>query len=489
MSLDLFQQEKRFGSEVAIRADGVRLSYSEVAASVGLLIHEFKAQGIEAGDRVAFIAQNSVQYVLALLALLKLEASFVPLNVRLDQAMLARQLKTARCKLLLCDDKAEVWQPFCTKVVNLKQFVDRVLVDANLEAPLSEADLELDISYGTECGVVFTSGSSGDPKGVVFTKENILQSALSVSKHCNYRAAHCWLLSLPLYHVGGLSILMRAITSGGSVYVINKLSSLEVFTAVQSGQVTHLSLVPTVLEELIANSDNVGPLKEVQYILLGGAPVSVALVKQIQQHNLPVATSYGMTELASTAVVSDLGCKGCLEGSTGKLLAHVKLKIIDDAGQTCRPNEHGQIVVGGASLFKGYLSENRDELQEVGSWFKTGDIGYLREGGTLVVAGRSDRMIISGGENIHPQELEHVASDFPGLKHVAVIAVDHAKWGQRPILFVEPHSIDSFSSDDLSLHLAEYLPKFKRPDRIIVLSKLPLTGIGKVDYAAVRKVL
>ncbi len=260
-----------------------------------------------------------------------------------------------------------------------------------------------DLAPGT---IIQTSGSTGKPKLAVHTFDNHHFNALGVVEALDVRPGDKWLLSLPLYHVGGLAILFRCLAADATL-VLNRTVD----------EVHFASMVPT---QLIRNKSNLSYLKA---LLLGGASIPPHLIQP------PVIPTYGCTEMASTIALGK------------KVLKHSELKITDD----------GEIWVNGPTLFSGYLDAPHS------GWFPTGDLGYWDNG--LVVTGRKDTMFISGGENIHPEEIEMHLMSLPGVENAVVVPVPHPEFGHRPIAFVKGQA----AKEDLM----GKLPKFKIPDRFL----------------------
>ncbi|MCX6831993.1 MAG: AMP-binding protein, partial [candidate division Zixibacteria bacterium] len=239
-----------------------------------------------------------------------------------------------------------------------------------------------------------------------------------------------------------------------------------------------LSLVPTMLIALLQQRDYRPLPATLKTILLGGAPVPTSLVERARELKLPLLTSYGLTETGSQ--VCTLSPQDSTEklNTSGRPLKYRELSIVDANGLQALTNTIGEIAVRGEVLFKRYLG---GETLDADSWFYTGDVGSLDTDGYLTVYGRKDDMLISGGENIFPREIEAEVETFPGVADCAVIGVPDTKWGERPVLFVATTAPANFDVSALKRHLHEQLARIKVPDTIIVTERLPRIGIGKVD--------
>jgi O-succinylbenzoic acid--CoA ligase len=441
--------------------------------------------GTKGGDRIGVLSQNSIDYAIGIYAVNRIGASTVPLNLRLTEKDWKQQLALSQCRMILSDkDHYDRANSLGLPVYILE---DAVQTSVKSKAEKVEQVVSENIMLDKEASVIFTSGTKGIPKGVILTNSNYYYSALASNSNIKLAAGDCWLLSLPLYHVGGLSILHRCALAGASVYVSHGFDCQEIDSLMDASKITHLSLVPTIMQRLIESRGDEPMPDTVKVILLGGAQTPKKMVKKIREFRLPVLTTYGMTESASQITSMSAGDPADKLLTSGRPLQYVQLRIVDSEGKDLPPYVEGEIIVKGKTLFKGYL--NRDVRGEWydDQWFVTGDKGYLDSDGYLIVTGRVDDMFVSGGENIYPGEIEVEAASYPHIRACAVIAVDDREWGKRPVLFVEPSGKAEFDEQEMAAYLKTILPKIKIPDKIISLNRLPRAAIGKIDYAALRK--
>jgi O-succinylbenzoic acid--CoA ligase len=461
------------------------MSFQEAEIRIRRMARWLILLGTENGDRIGVLSQNSVDYAIVVYAISRIGASMVSLNLRLTEGDWKQQLELSQCRMILSDknhyDRA--------KSSGLPVYVleDGPQTSVDSKAEKVERLISENIILDKEASVIFTSGSKGIPKGVILTNGNYYYSALASNLNLELAAGDCWLLSLPLYHVGGLSILHRCALAGASVYVTHGFNCEEVSSLIEASKITHLSVVPTMVQRLI-ESRGARPMPDtVKVILLGGAPIPKKMVEEIRQLKLPVLTTYGMTESASQ-ITSMSPCDPAEKLSTsGKPLKYVQVRIVNSEGKDLPPGVEGEIIAEGKNLFGGYL--NRDVRIEWHDdhWFVTGDKGYFDSDGYLTVTGRVDDMFVSGGENIYPWEIEVEGASYHYVKACAVLAVDDAEWGKRPVLFVEPVEAVEFNEQDMVEYLKTRLPKIKIPEKIISLNQLPRAAIGKIDYAALRE--
>ena len=444
---------------------------------------------IDQGQTVGVLLPAGVRHVATVFALMWMKAVYVPLNLRLTTNELKWQLKQANCKYLLCSRDTEK-QAYVLAGVKLKLIsfdeteFDTIeslawITDMHIHGELAPP-VELDRPFA----VIHTSGTSGQPKGAVLTYENVFYSAMSSAYRLGHQPDDRWLCVLPLYHVGGLSILIRAILYGITVDLHPRFDLDAINEALDAQPITLISLVPTMLHRLLDNRER-WP-ESLRLILLGGAAASPELLERCRELNLPVATTYGLTEAASqvaTMLPADAYRKS---GSVGKPLMFTSVKIIAENGGYAAPNEYGEIVVSGPTVMQGYYNNPEATAKALRNGeLYTGDIGYLDDEGDLFVVQRRSDLIVSGGENVYPAEVELVLRQNPAVKEVAVVGIPDAKWGQRVVAAIELESGYELTVDELLAFSRERLAGYKQPRQILFVDELPQTASGKTQRQAV----
>lgn len=432
--------------------------------------------GARAGDTIGILLSNRAEYILLIHAVGLVGAALVPLNTRLTAAELAHQVETASLKLLIhSDETAAQAAPFDGRVALLN--IDGALPPAGAFA---EAAFDLDRVQA----IVFTSGTSGRPKGAQLTYANHLWSAIGSSWRLGMLPNDRWLLTLPLYHVGGLAIALRSCLHGTSFELQARFNLDSVSAALDSGRITHVSLVPTMLYRLLQARKQGFPAP-LRCILLGGAATSPELIDRCAALNIPISTTYGLTEAASQ--VATLPPEGVLikRGSVGKPLPFTQVRIADEAGMSLPNTEYGEIVVRGPTIMRGYLGLSSDRALRDGELF-TGDIGYLDQEGDLWLVQRRSDLIVTGGENVYPAEVEAVLRQHPAVAEVCVVGAPDDEWGQVVAAAVVPRAEMHTSAADLTAFCAARLAGYKRPRLIRFVNALPLTASGKIHRQAVR---
>lgn len=427
-----------------------RLNYQQFNEQVLHMQAGFQARGVGAGDRVGILMPVNGSYLAALVALWRLHAVACPLNDKAPVAVLAEQAQELDLKGIVCEElSAEIPVP---------EFFTGELLGADVP-PKGEIP-KYDLS--AVATIIYTSGSSSKPKAAVHRIQAHYYSALGANRNLRLKPHDIWALSLPLYHVGGLAILWRCLLSGscmGLPVVTMRLPDQMKFQGV-----THASMVSTQLRELIEHPEVEEIAEKLEGVLVGGGPQSEGLLKQAVMQGIPVLPTYGCTEMASQVTTMPPHAFARKSSTSGKALSY---RVVSLAGD-------GEILLRGETLCEGYLEAGSiASITDVEGWFHSGDLGRLDDEDFLTVTGRKDRMFISGGENIQPEEIEAALMAQPHVDLAAVIAVDDEKFGQRPLAFVRGE-VDEEA-------LAQRLPKYKLPVRFKPLPDEAVQGL-KVNY-------
>lgn len=384
--------------------------------------------GMLPGMRVAMRAPNSAPLAVAVVACWRIGAVAVPLSMRYTEAQVAEAIEGMACDMLITQAMLERLCPFTGHVL------EQVCL----------ADLDLDLSQ--DATIVLTSGSTGRPKGVLHTLGNHVASARASDEVLPFARGDVWLVSLPLCHVGGLALIVRALVHGGSLQFAGK----DWHTVLIRETVTHLSVVPTQLKRLLDIPEACRALQTLKVVLVGGAPCPDSLVDQARALDIPVHVTYGASEAASQITTT-----GQVPIGSGSVLSHSEVRIGEDH----------EILARGQSLARGYVAEGQVlPLVDEQGWFHTGDLGRMDSHGNLFVLGRRDSQFISGGENIWPEEIERALLQVPEVEQCVVVPVPDATFGQRPVAFVACSG--SGRCDQALTRALSHLETFKHPDHV-----------------------
>jgi len=441
---------KTYESQVALAVGKTSFTYSELLLQARQLHRGSLYQGIEPGARIALGYQAPRELIISIWACMLGGYVAFPLNTRFPKAALANLLTEVNPALTIANMDIPGHATLTCSNIHT--------AGSQLEAAKLPVFKQLDAA-----SLLMTSGSSGKMKLVQHSHLNHIASARGSNQNIHLGSSDSWLLSLPPYHVGGLSILFRTALAGAGVVVPDEHESLQM--AIEHNGVTHISLVPTQLQRLIQDQSGLEALQNMKAILLGGSAIPTSLIQDALNHDLPIHVSYGSTEMASQVTTTTGGNPKAALSHSGKLLPGRDLII----------SHEGEILVRGDTLAQGYLTKSTlTELRDQEGWFHTGDIGYVNVKGELTVTGRLDNQFISGGENIQPEHIEGVLGRIPGIVNALVIPRDDIEFGARPVAFLQmaPAPVDIKSID---LHLRKQLPGYMVP---VAYFELPVELTG-----------
>ncbi|MBA2255397.1 MAG: o-succinylbenzoate--CoA ligase, partial [Chloroflexi bacterium] len=420
--------------------------------------------GIEPGSRVALLARDTAATVAVIHGVRRAGTVLVPLNRRAALPELQTQLAAIGVRSLVHDtehaDRAAAAVETAGGETVLQPVASLVVAGGAMPAgrpPPPPVDLDAPAT------IMFTSGTTGLAKAAVLTHGNHLASAAAWATRLEPHPTDRWLACLPLFHVGGLAMAIRASRWGLPLDVHDGFDATAVSRAIESG-VSHLSLVAVMLERLLHARGSDPVPSTLRAILLGGGPVSPGLLRRASDHGLPVVTTYGLTETAS-GVVAD-----------GRPLREVELRIGEPGSDGV-----GEIQVRGPMVFAGYDGDpGATAAVLAGGWLHTGDLGSVDADGSLDVADRRDDLIVSGGENVSPAEVEAVLGDHPAVIDAAVVGRADDRWGSVPVAIVVIRPGARISDEDLARHCRDRLAGYKVPRAFRRVAALPRSPGGKL---------
>jgi O-succinylbenzoic acid--CoA ligase len=445
--------------------------------------------GVKPGDIVGLLAQNGSPYAQAVHAITRAGAVLMPLNLRLTPAELRWQIEDAGARFLLHDGaQAETASSLpALRCVALESLPARPgILDGRASTPSSEPRYELSALHS----VVYTSGTTGRPKGAVLTYGNHLWSATASALNLGLRPDDRWLACLPLFHVGGLSILLRSVIYGATAVVHPGFDAARVNAAIDNHGITLISVVANMLQRMLDERDGRPYPSSLRCVLLGGGPAPEPLLRRCAESGVPVVQTYGLTETASQ--IATLSPEDALRklGSAGKPLFGAELRILVQGGAACPPGEAGEIVVRGPSVTPGYLNRPDETAAAIrDGWLHTGDLGFVDEEGYLYVLDRRDDLIVSGGENVYPAEVEAALQSHPDVLEAGVYGAPDERWGRAPVAVVVLRAGAVPDAEVLLAFCHERLAAYKVPRRIEFTDALPRNAAGKLLRSALRSLI
>ena len=450
--------------EVGLTFEGKDWTFEDLDREAVFYGERLVSLDVRSGSRVALHIHNCAEAVFLFHALLYIGVEVVCVNTRLTKDEIAWQVAHADVQLLVTTDSDFLLDDVAVVSVNQLRMCSGI--------PFTPKALFQAEDVAT---IMFTSGTTGKPKAVLQTYGNHYFSAIYSNENLGLSRGDSWLCMMPLYHISGLSILFRSVVSGFRVLLHHKFSSDMANKAISCGEVTIASVVTNMLTRML--DDNIDYSNHFRGFLLGGGSAPLTLLKTCRERDISVYQTYGMTETCSQIVT--LSAKDMLVkiGSAGKALGDCQVRIVDENNKVCAPYVSGEIVVKGAVVSPGYLHGEERLEQE---WFHTGDIGYLDDDQMLYVKDRRSDLIISGGENVYPAEIEAVLLSHHAVLEAGVVGVNDEYWGSVPIAFVFCDPKVKVIPEELRALCEEKLAKYKVPKSFYMTGELPRNATGKL---------
>lgn len=484
--------------KTAIRFGSRDTSYAALAQQVERLAAALAAAGVRRGGCAAYLGYNSPEMLALLFACARLGALFMPLNWRLA-APEHRQMLDDCPPAVLCvetdflaqtesilpqtggprrvafgpsRDGWEGWETFCSA--------------GTAAAPRAESDPQ------TPLLICYTSGSTGRPKGVLLSQDALAWNAANSADMHDLTAEDRILTTLPLFHVGGLNNQTTPALAAGATVVLHPRFDVEAtFDAIARERITLTVLVPAQLDMMMAHPHwATADFSSLRSITTGSTIVQERLVRAINARGVPLIQVYGSTETCPVAVYIKAADAERKAGSTGKPAAHCRMRLVDDQGRDVTGGASGEILIRGANVMLGYWNNpaaSAEALRE--GWFHSGDMGHLDAEGYLYVDGRKKEMIISGGENIYPAEVENVLLDCPDIAEASVIGRPDPRWGEVVVAVVAPKEGRSLEAAQVLKLFEGRIARYKHPREVVFVGQLPKTALGKIRKEDVRRMV
>ena len=489
---------RKYPSRIALCGQDRTVDYSQLHRMVLSVTGGLVACGVSRGDRVATLMLNRVELLAAYLALFRLGAVLVPLNTRLAEPEWRYILEDSGAVALLTEER------FCPAASNLRKDLKelRQVISLGgkgeqvrswedlessrpLESPPQEPGIQDDLY------ILYTSGTTGRPKGAVITHMNFLWNAINGQVSGGFSGQDVVYYGLPLFHGAAMGGCFATLLLGGTVVLRPRFDAMELLSLIQRERITRVPAVPPMLMALLEVPDLQNWDLSSLRVFNTGATVIPQALKQRLLERFPwvdVVDSYGLTE--ATSYCTTLPGKDFLRKAAcvGKPHAYVEIRVVDEQGRDLPAGEVGEILVRGPNVMRGYWGRPAETAETLrGGWLHTGDLGRFDEEGYLYVVDRKKDMIISGGENVYPREVEEVLGTHPGVLEAAVIGLPDKRWGEMVVAYVVAAQGWNPSSAELDSHCRRRLAGYKCPREYFFVADLPRTPTGKILKMELRE--
>ncbi|MFB7655947.1 MULTISPECIES: long-chain fatty acid--CoA ligase [unclassified Streptomyces] len=471
-------------------------TYRDLNERVLRLAHALRALGAGRGDRVAYLGPNHPAFLETLFAAGTLGAVFVPLNTRLTTPELAYNLSDSGTTVLVhAPEHAEPARAAAAEAgvrhrISLAGPDDGGLGYEELLSDAGTGPLDEPVAPDDPCMIMYTSGTTGRPKGAVLSHANITWNSVNVLVDTDLRSDEVTLVVAPLFHTAGLNMTcLPTLLKGGRVVLLGAFDAEHVLEVIAARRVTHMFGVPTMYDAMAARSRwETTDLSSLRTLNCGGAPVPSRTIATYLARGLAFSQGYGMTEASPGVLYLDKEQTTAKAGSAGVPHFFTDTRVVLPDGRDAGPGERGEILVQGPNVMTGYWGRPEDTEAAFGDgrWLRTGDVARTDADGYAYIVDRVKDMFVSGGENVYPAEVEDVLLTHPAVAECAVVGVPDPVWGEVGRAVVVLHPDARAGADDVLGHLQGRLAKYKIPKSLVVTEALPRTASGKIIKSAVR---
>jgi fatty-acyl-CoA synthase len=485
---------ERTPDRAAVRFRGEATSYREFAEDIVRTASVLQQLGVREKHRVAWLGYNSPEFLSTFFACARIGAVIVPLNTRLAPREHLFMIGNAGADILFFDSRfATTAECVAGERTGCRPVVSNDAVNGSSFESLPDLKRKSDgVIDGDPAGseapvlIVYTSGTTGRPKGAVLTHNSIHWNGLnSQLMHDLHRDDHV-LAALPFFHVGGLNIqTMPALQAGATVTLIEQFHAGRFLEMVETDRPTLTVLVPTQMQAISGHRRwRDADLSSLRCVTTGSTMVPVPLLRIWHDHGIPVIQIYGCTESGPIAIHQVIESAHKTSGSVGRPAMYCDIRLVDDVGNAVRDGEAGEVLIRGPNILKEYWRDPEATAAALqGGWFRTGDIALRDENGHFYIVDRKKRMLISGGENIYPAELERILLEHPAVAEAAVVGVPDDRWGEVPVAAFVCDEKDAPGVDELAGLFEGRLGQMKHPQHFVRFDELPRNAMGKVRHS------
>jgi long-chain acyl-CoA synthetase len=456
-----------------------RLDNTAFAAAVRDTATLLAAQGVRRGDVLAVMLPNRVELVTIMFAAWRLGASMTPINPALTPVEVQYQIRDSGARIVIAESTDAV--PESDALVLTLDDLARPYAGAS-DAPAASASLD-DLAL-----LIYTSGTTGRPKGVMLDHGNIARTVEIIVDSVELTADDRCLLILPLFHVNGIMVsVVSPLAAGGSTTIAPRFDPATFWDHVAQARATYFSAVPTIYAMLTQLPPGITAPDSLRFVFCGAAPMPAELIAEFEaRYGVPLIEGYGLSECTVVCTLNPLhGIRK--PGTVGLPLRGMEVRIAGADGLLHTGSAPGEVVVRGPNVMRGYLGKPEESERTVrDGWLHTGDVGLFDEDGYLVLVDRVKDMIIRGGENIYPKEIETVLHSHPAVLEAAVVGQPHPVYGEEPVAFVALKPGQSATAEEIIDHCTTSLARYKRPRAVFIEADLPKNALGKIDKPALR---
>ncbi|MYL35062.1 AMP-binding protein [Pontibacillus yanchengensis] len=444
----------------------------------------FQDKGISKGDRLGLLAPNHISYMDFLFACMKLGAIFVPLNWRLSQEELSYVIRDADLHFIGLHRSFQGNEDWYEAFAPLIHIENNNYLDALDTGGVSTLQAMDEVEEADSLAMIYTGGTTGKPKGAVLTHQSIMWNALNTIVSWNLGRGDCTITCLPMFHTGGLNALsVPVLMAGGKVALSSSFDAEQAVLDINRYQCTIVLLVPTMYHMLVrTKAFEHTTFSSMKVFLSGGAPCPYGVYEAFAKKGLPFKEGYGLTEAGPNNFYIDPSMAYQKKGSVGKAMIFNDIKILTSDGKDAEADEVGELLLKGKHTFS-YYWNRPDATNETwkDGWLHTGDLARQDEEGYVYIVGRKKEMIITGGENVYPLEIEHWLESHESVNEVAVVGIPDEKWGEIVTAFVSLHDKSRVTEHELRAYCKYKLAGYKIPKTILIVPDLPKTDVGKID--------
>jgi acyl-CoA synthetase (AMP-forming)/AMP-acid ligase II len=466
------------------------VTYREMAERAAALAGGLQEHGVGTGDVVALLSYNCTEFLETLFAANHLGAIAMPINWRLAAPEVRYILEHSAARALVCDEPLVGLAGDATKDMDVPLLRACISRDIDGWVPLEDlrvpdAPPRVPAAGDDVHRLMYTSGTTGRPKGVMLTHANLAWKNFAHMVEFGFTGDDLGLACGPLYHVGALDLTTTTLIAAGATTIIHRVfDAAEVVDEIERSRVTVVWLAPAMVNAIMTLPDiEHRDLSSVRLVINGGEKMPVPLIERLQR-TFPsawFADAYGLTETVSGDTFLDRDSIVTKLGSVGRPCLYLELDIWDEQGRSLPAGERGEVVLRGPKVFKGYWRDpDATATAFAGGWFHTGDIGVRDDDGYLFIVDRLKDMILSGGENIAGSEVERVLYEHDAVLEAAVVGRPDDTWGEVPVAFVAVRAGTTVTTDELTDHCRAQLARFKVPKDVVFVDALPRNPSGKV---------